>query len=86
MPRPMLSEQRLLIIDLTQESKLVEFHITIILLRSISTPGNHEFILGVRGFRNKDKEACWLQGIEQQLIVRSYGEDGEARQLRPSKR
>ncbi|KAI0195856.1 hypothetical protein EV127DRAFT_322533, partial [Xylaria flabelliformis] len=46
--------------DLTEESKLAEFHIVIVLLRSISAPGNHDFILDVRGFRNKVK-ACWLQ-------------------------
>ncbi|TRX98508.1 hypothetical protein FHL15_000582 [Xylaria flabelliformis] len=67
--------------DLIQESKLVEFHIAIVLLRYINTSGNHDFILSVRGLRNKVKEACWLQGIEQQLIARNYGEDGEARQL-----
>ncbi|KAI8951607.1 ser/Thr protein phosphatase family protein [Xylaria longipes] len=73
--------------DLTQESKLAEFQIAIDLLRSINAPlklviaGNHDFTLDAPVFRNKVEEACRLQGIEQQLIARDYGEYGEARQL-----
>ncbi|KAF3762275.1 Metallo-dependent phosphatase [Cryphonectria parasitica EP155] len=71
--------------DLTTESKLDEFRATLQLLRKIKAPlklviaGNHDFTLDEPIFRSKAEEA--IAHSDRKLIVRTYGDYGQARQL-----
>lgn len=71
--------------DLTEESKIDEFHRTIDLLRRLPAPlklvisGNHDLTLDRPTFKKRINEA--LQPIEPELVERNFGADGEARRL-----
>ncbi|KAJ6787017.1 hypothetical protein PWT90_08408 [Aphanocladium album] len=71
--------------DLTDESKLEEFHSSINLLRAIDAPlklviaGNHDFTLDTPAFQKKIQEI--KPPLEPELVQKFYGEYEEARQL-----
>ncbi|CAK7231668.1 hypothetical protein SBRCBS47491_008009 [Sporothrix bragantina] len=71
--------------DLTEMSKISEFHTTLNLLKDIGAPltlviaGNHDFTLDPPAFHRKVAEAGLESEIE--LLAREYGRDGEVRQL-----
>ncbi|KAJ9151174.1 Calcineurin-like phosphoesterase [Pleurostoma richardsiae] len=73
--------------DLTEESKLSEFHTTLALLKELDAPlklviaGNHDFTLDVPTFRKKAVDAQARESISPELIRNVYGGFGEARQL-----
>lgn len=71
--------------DLTEESRLAEFHATLQLLHSIQAPlklaiaGNHDFTLDTEAFKKKIQEA--KPPLEPELVKKFYGEYEEARTL-----
>ncbi|CAK7197524.1 hypothetical protein SEUCBS139899_000171 [Sporothrix eucalyptigena] len=71
--------------DMTEQSKLSEFHITLDLLKTLDAPlklviaGNHDFTLDLPIFKQKIAQAG-LEG-EPGLVAREYGQYGEVRQL-----
>ncbi|KAJ4153562.1 hypothetical protein LMH87_010045 [Akanthomyces muscarius] len=71
--------------DLTEESKLEEFHSAIALLRRIDAPlklviaGNHDFTLDTPSFKQKIREI--KPRLEPTLVKKFYGDYEEARQL-----
>lgn len=71
--------------DLTEESKINEFHTTLDLLKDLAAPltlviaGNHDFTLDLPAFHRKVAEAGLTS--EPELVAREYGRDGEVRQL-----
>ncbi|KAK0701489.1 metallophosphoesterase domain-containing protein [Apiosordaria backusii] len=76
--------------DLTEESKLHEFHTTLELLRRINAPlklvipGNHDFTLDKSAFQKKIDEFHRLypdSSSDASLIKAEYGDFGEARRL-----
>lgn len=70
--------------DLTDESKLEEFHSAITLLRSINAPlklviaGNHDFTLDTPSFKTKLREV--KPPLDPALVKKFYGEYEEAKQ------
>ncbi|KAI1079609.1 Metallo-dependent phosphatase [Whalleya microplaca] len=70
--------------DLTEQSKIREFRVTIELLKSIDAPlelviaGNHDFIMDIPTFRREINNAPYL---EPELVERHYGDYREAREL-----
>jgi hypothetical protein len=71
--------------DLTEESKLTEFHSAIQLLKDIDAPlklviaGNHDFTLDLPVFRSKIAEAHLPLDLD--LVAKEYGQFGQVRQL-----
>ncbi|OAR05638.1 hypothetical protein LLEC1_05326 [Akanthomyces lecanii] len=71
--------------DLTEESKLEEFHSAITLLRSIDAPlklviaGNHDFTLDTPSFEEKIQEI--KPPLDPELVKKFYGDYEEAKQL-----
>ncbi|KAJ3483020.1 hypothetical protein NLG97_g7412 [Lecanicillium saksenae] len=71
--------------DLTEESKLEEFHSSLELLRTIKAPlklviaGNHDFTLDTPMFKKKIQEI--KPPLEPELVQKFYGEYEEARKL-----
>ncbi|OAA76571.1 Metallophosphoesterase [Akanthomyces lecanii RCEF 1005] len=71
--------------DLTEESKLEEFHSAITLLRSIDAPlklviaGNHDFTLDTPSFEKKIQEI--KPPLDPELVKNFYGDYEEAKQL-----
>ncbi|KAI0911413.1 ser/Thr protein phosphatase family protein [Ustulina deusta] len=71
--------------DLTDQSKLDEYHRTLQLLKDLDAPlklviaGNHDFTLDTPAFERKVNEATEL--LEPELVRREYGDYGEARRL-----
>jgi hypothetical protein len=73
--------------DLTDESKIDEFHATLALLGSIDAPlklviaGNHDFTLDTAAYQKKVANANRFFSIDMETIAREYGEYGDARKL-----
>lgn len=73
--------------DLTEESKLEEFRVSLALLRRISAPlklvvaGNHDFTLDTPIYEKKAAQANRLFSIDPDLMTKEYGSLGEARGL-----
>ncbi|KAI1387949.1 ser/Thr protein phosphatase family protein [Hypoxylon trugodes] len=71
--------------DLTEESKIHEYHHTLQLLKDLDAPlklviaGNHDFTLDTPAFRRKVDEAT--EPLDPELVRKEYGDYGEARQL-----
>ncbi|RJE18100.1 metallophosphoesterase domain-containing protein [Aspergillus sclerotialis] len=71
--------------DLTTESKLAEYRSTIQLLNGLNAPlklviaGNHDFTLDTPVYRQKLSEASRF--IDPALIIKEYGDYGEAKKL-----
>ena len=71
--------------DLTEESKMSEYHLAIEQLRRFAAPlklviaGNHDFTLDVPMFRKK--LAAITPALDVELVRNEYGDFGEARQL-----
>ncbi|WYZ41485.1 hypothetical protein EsH8_V_000380 [Colletotrichum jinshuiense] len=71
--------------DLTEESKLAEFHSAVKLIKAIDAPlklviaGNHDWTLDTPIFKKKIDE---MQGpVDMDLVRREYGDFGEARRV-----
>ncbi|KAJ9149594.1 Metallo-dependent phosphatase [Coniochaeta hoffmannii] len=73
--------------DLTDESKIDEFRLSVDMLKSINAPlklviaGNHDFTLDTPLYQKKAAQAISASSIEPELIKKEYGDFGEARQL-----
>ncbi|KAH6616218.1 Metallo-dependent phosphatase-like protein [Chaetomium sp. MPI-SDFR-AT-0129] len=73
--------------DLTDESKLEEFRVSLALLRRINASlklvvaGNHDFTLDTPAYEKKAAQANRLFSIDSALMTREYGSFGEARRL-----
>jgi predicted phosphohydrolase len=71
--------------DLTDGSKLEEFHSALEMLKSIDAPlklviaGNHDFTMDIDAFQAKVAEA--VPHLNPRLVTREYGTSGQARQL-----
>lgn len=71
--------------DLTEESKLKEFRITLELLKSIQAPlkiviaGNHDFTLDLPTFRGNIENSP--ESLDPALVRQEFGDYGEAQQL-----
>ncbi|KAI1170080.1 ser/Thr protein phosphatase family protein [Nemania sp. FL0916] len=71
--------------DLTDESKIEEYHKTIALIKAIDAPlklvigGNHDFTLDTPTFKRQIDDAA--EPLERELVLREYGDFGEARRL-----
>ncbi|KIV85780.1 hypothetical protein PV11_01438 [Exophiala sideris] len=71
--------------DLTDGSKLEEFHTTLNMLKMIKAPlklviaGNHDFTMDHAAFESKVADA--VPALEPELVAREYGRIGQARQL-----
>lgn len=78
--------------DLTQESKISEFHQAISLLKSLPAPlklviaGNHDFTLDIPVYAQKLIEASLAPPSEDESVKQIYGDFGEARTLLESER
>lgn len=73
--------------DLTEESKMDEFRASLALLQGIDASlklviaGNHDFTLDTSAYKKKAAEANRLFSIDPEVMVREYGEFGDARKL-----
>lgn len=71
--------------DLTEESKIAEFRVSLRLLMEINAPlklviaGNHDFTMDVPQFRRKARDAN--PPLDPDLVKKEYGDFGEARKL-----
>lgn len=71
--------------DLTEESKLTEFHSAIKLLKGINAPlklviaGNHDFTLDLPVFRSKVAEV--YPPIDPDLVAKEYGQFGQIHRI-----
>lgn len=73
--------------DLTDGSKIAEYHTTLDLLQAINAPlklviaGNHDFSLDTPMYQKKAAEAHRIFSIDPALISKEYGDFGGARSL-----
>ena len=71
--------------DLTEESKLEEYRVTLQLLKDINAPlklviaGNHDLTMDIPLFKRKVAEAS--PPLDPELVRKVYGDDREARQI-----
>ncbi|KAI0508326.1 ser/Thr protein phosphatase family protein [Xylaria bambusicola] len=71
--------------DLTDQSKLYEYHSTLKLLKELNAPltlviaGNHDFTLDTPAFERKVLEAT--DSLDPELVRKEYGDIGAARRL-----